>query len=147
MSKIKLCINGDRECTDYQFLISALKQFNINVEDVKEVVCGECRGADKLGEIWAKQNKIKIKPFPAKWDDISHEDALIRTNRFGKQYDAKAGFRRNKEMAEYSDVLLCLEPNGDTNGSQDCVDCFKKLKKPTNIYYGEKKKERGKYKF
>lgn len=147
MAKIRLCINGDRECSDYQFLVAALNKFDIKPEDVKEVVSGECRGADKLGEVWARQNKIKIVPFTPKWDDLTHPDALIRVNKFGKQYDAKSGFRRNKQMAEYADVLICLEPNGNTSGSQDCVDCFKKLNKPTNIYYGENKKERGKYKF
>lgn len=148
MSKKKiLCINGSRECNDYKFLLEALAKFNIKPEDVKEVVSGKCRGGDELGELWAKQNNIKVKEFPAKWDDLSVPNAKIKTNKFDKKYNIMAGFNRNQQMAEYADELLCLEPTGDTSGSQDCVDKFKKLNKPVNVYYGPEEKARKKYVF
>jgi hypothetical protein len=31
------------------------------------------------------------------------ENALIKTNSYGKLYNARAGFDRNKEMAEFAD--------------------------------------------
>lgn len=143
-----LCIAGDRNCLDYKILKAALVKFNIDLSTIGEIVSGKCKGADELGEILAKENKIKIKEFPAKWDDLTAKDALIRTNKFGKEYDAKAGFRRNKEMAEYADELLCLEPFGPSNGSQDTIEHFKKLGKPVNVYYGDNEpKARKKYAF
>lgn len=147
MSKIRLCINGDRTCDDYKFLLEALDNFGIKPEDVKEVVSGKAQGGDYLGEVWAKQNKIKIKEFPADWDDLSHSDALIKTNKFGKQYDAKSGFRRNQQIAEYADVLVALQPNYDTSGTQDCIEKFKKLGKTVHIHRSKNEKTEGKYKF
>ena len=148
MAKKKLCINGDRNCLDYKVLKAALVKFNIDLSTVGEIVSGKCKGADELDELLAKEHKIKVKEFPALWDDLTAKDALVKENKFGKKYDAKAGFRRNKQMAEYADELLCLEPNGDTSGSQDCCDQFKKLGKPVNIYYGDNEpKARKKYAF
>ena len=71
----------------------------------------------------------------------------IKENNYGK-YDANAGLRRNKQMAEYADMVLVLEPNGDTPGSSNCASNFKKLQKTVHVYYGEKQeKTEGKYKF
>jgi hypothetical protein len=137
MAKKILCINGSRECTDYKFLLAALSKFNINPEDIKEIVSGKCRGGDELGELWAKQNKIKIKEFPALWDDLTVPNAKIKQNKFGKDYNCFAGFQRNQQMAEYADELLALQPSSDSSGTQDCVEKFKKLGKPVNVYYGD----------
>lgn len=51
-----------------------------------EIISGTAKGADTLGERFAKQYHIPIKQFPAKW------------NTYGK----RAGYLRNKEMAEYA---------------------------------------------
>lgn len=147
MAKIKLCINGDRECNDLRFLLEAVKHFNIDLENVKEIVSGKARGGDELGEILAKQKKIKVKEFPAKWDDIKAVGAKIKVNKFGKEYNTLAGFNRNQEMADYADAVLCLQPSGPTSGSDDCVKRFEKLGKPTYVYYGKEDENKTKKKY
>lgn len=54
--------------------------------DITEVVSGGANGIDTCGELWATENNIPIKRFPAYWDN------------FGKM----AGFLRNTQMAEYT---------------------------------------------
>ncbi len=53
---------------------------------ITEVVSGAARGADQMGEDWARQNGVPIARFPADW------------NTHGKG----AGFIRNTEMAMYA---------------------------------------------
>lgn len=59
------------------------------------------------------------------WEDITHPDAYIKTNRYGYKYDALAGFRRNEEMAKYADALICIY-NGNSPGSTDMLKRAKK---------------------
>ena len=66
-----------------------------------EVVSGTCRGADTMGERWAKDHGHPIKRFPADW----------------KQYGKAAGPIRNKEMAEYGDALILLWKPSSSSGS------------------------------
>jgi hypothetical protein len=73
--------------------------------DVKEIVSGCCpTGIDKLGEMWAKEHNIPVKPFPADW----------------KKYGHKAGPLRNSAMAEYSDGLILIW-DGKSRGSADML--------------------------
>jgi len=87
---MKLIIAGSRNITDYQILIEAINYFNI--KDIDEIISGEARGVDKLGERYAYDNDIPLKRFPARWD------------KFGKS----AGYIRNNEMADYADTLLAI---------------------------------------
>jgi hypothetical protein len=87
-----------------------------NTHTITEVVSGGATGADSEGERWAEQHGIPVKRFPAQWQDLSHPDAIIRTRGDGTKYDARAGFRRNAQMAQYADAVV-LFPGG--NGTRD----------------------------
>jgi hypothetical protein len=82
-------IAGPRDYFKYESLLEAIDR--IDWEIIK-VVSGSARGVDSLGERWARENGIFVKQFPADW------------NKYGK----KAGYIRNKEMADYADALLAL---------------------------------------
>ena len=88
---------------------------------ITEVVSGCAFGADLFGELWAKRKMIPIRRFPAKWDDLSHPNALIKTNVAGREYDARAGHRRNEEMARYADQLIAVW-DGESRGTADMID-------------------------
>jgi len=104
---LKLIIAGSTKFNDYEMLESCCDKLLEKVNDV-EIVSGKAPGADSLGCDYAKAKGYTIKPFPAKWDDLTHPDAVIKTNRWGKKYDAKAGPRRNEEMAKYADELIAF---------------------------------------
>lgn len=88
---------------------------------ITEVVSGCAAGADLFGEQWAKRKMIPIKRFPAKWDDLTHPNALIKTNAAGRKYDARAGHRRNEDMARYSDQLIAVW-DGVSHGTRDMIE-------------------------
>lgn len=83
---IRLIVAGSRTFNDYDLLKTKL-DFYLKNKDVTEIeiVSGTAKGADKLGELYAKANHINLKLMPADW-------AL------GKS----AGYKRNEQMAKYA---------------------------------------------
>jgi hypothetical protein len=119
---MKVIVAGSRHIQDYQ-LVSQVISNTINKYDIKvtEIVSGCANGPDTLGEQWAIENGIKVEAFPAEWDDITVPNALIRTNKWDKEYNARAGFQRNERMAEYGDVLIAIW-DGKSNGTKDMIE-------------------------
>lgn len=114
---MKVIIAGSRSIVDYDRVKRAIEASGF---EIAEVVSGKALGVDSLGERWAEENNIPVKPFPAAWNDLSHPDAVIKTGRNGRKYDAKAGHRRNRQMAEYGDGLI-LVWDGESSGSADML--------------------------
>lgn len=116
---VSCIIAGDRNTNerDIKFVEEAIKQSGFEID---EVVSGCARGADRLGEIWARKHGIPIKKFPADWKNLDAPGAIIKTGQYG-DYNAKAGFDRNQQMANYADALIALEPNGLTDGTLDMI--------------------------
>lgn len=129
---MKLIIAGSRDVTDYQILLDAIKEFNLIC--IQEVVSGTANGADKLGERYAIENGIPIKPFPADWNNIERPGANIRVNRYGKKYDASAGYIRNKQMAGYGDALLALH-HSDSRGTANMIKIAREKGLPVWVYH------------
>jgi len=91
---MKTIIAGGR---DYKFTPSDIQTLNklLITQHITEVVSGAARGADTCGEEWAAKHGLPVKQFPANWD----------------KYGKSAGFKRNKQMAEYADAAV-LFPGG-----------------------------------
>lgn len=80
---------------------------------------------DSLGELWAEENNIPVKRFPAPWDDVKDKpENEIGQNSFGKKYWKRAGAFRNQQMADYADALIAI-----TNGSSGTADMIERAKK------------------
>lgn len=103
---MKTIIAGSRSFSDYELLRSVCDEYEIG-----EVVSGTAKGADLLGEKYAKEQDIPIKQFPADW------------NRYGK----RAGFLRNVEMAEYGERLIAFW-DGESKGTKMMIDEARKRK-------------------
>ncbi len=88
---MKIIIAGGRNFNDYSKLCQICDDMLQNQYNI-EVVSGGARGADRLGEIYAKERSFKLICFPAAW------------SKFGKC----AGIIRNAEMAKYADVLIAF---------------------------------------
>jgi len=99
---ISLIIAGSRDFNDYELLVKEVDKYLLNIVcslevDLTEkiipieVVCGGARGADKLGERYAKERNLIIKYFIPDWKK-------------GKG----AGYIRNEEMAKYGTHCICF---------------------------------------
>lgn len=103
---LKVIIAGSREFRDYQQLAERCDHF-LSREVGKrpiEIVSGNARGADRLGERYARERGFVLTQFPAQWD------------KFGKS----AGYKRNQQMAEYADALIAF-PVGESRGTRHMI--------------------------
>lgn len=102
---MKFIIAGGRNFDNYELLSTFCNHLK---ENITEVVSGKARGADSLGEKWANENNVPIKPFPADWD----------------LYGKRAGYVRNSEMAEYAEGLIAFW-DGESKGTKHMIDTAK----------------------
>ena len=87
----RVIVAGSRDFSDYPLLCRTLDHLLSCQTDIV-VVCGKARGADTLGEQYAKAHGYQIDYYPADW------------KKFGKA----AGYLRNKQMAENADALVAF---------------------------------------
>lgn len=88
---MKVIIAGTRTFNNRKLFKRAIQQLHLATR-ATEIVSGGAKGADHLGEVFAKDFNIKLTIFEADW-------AL---------HGKSAGPRRNKKMAEYADMLLAF---------------------------------------
>ena len=84
----RVIIAGSREMADYEVAKKAISEAfsEIGGGAPVRIVSGHCRGADILGERYARERGIELAVFPAEW------------NRYGR----RAGYIRNCEMADFA---------------------------------------------
>ncbi|SDX74851.1 Protein of unknown function [Lutibacter oricola] len=101
---MKLIIAGTRTFTDYKKLCTECDNILQDQSNIEIVSGAYYRGADKLGELYAKQRGYKITRFPAYW------------NKFGRA----AGPKRNQHMANYADTLIAFW-DGESRGTKNMI--------------------------
>lgn len=107
---VKIIIAGGREFNDYELLKNTVDHMTSIIypsHDI-EIVTGGARGADALGQRYARDHYnigIAHKRMDADW------------NQFGKS----AGYIRNQEMADYSTHLIAFW-DGKSRGTKHMID-------------------------
>ena len=104
---MKIIIAGSRNFNDYNLLKTSCDNLLTQFTNI-EIVSGTARGADKLGERYAREKGYDIKQFPANWS-------------LGKS----AGYIRNDEMAQYADMLIAFW-DGTSKGTKHMIDLANK---------------------
>jgi hypothetical protein len=124
---MKVIIAGSRTIKDYKSVEYAIKKSGFQIT---AVISGkEPNGVDRLGEEWADAHCIPVIPFPADWNNLNTPGAVIKINAYGKQYNAKAGFDRNKKMSEIADALIAITTGSP--GTKNMIELMSE--KPTYI--------------
>lgn len=100
---MKVIVAGSRNFTDYAKLQYVLDK--LALKQPIEIVCGEARGADKLGRKYGESRGLVIHSFPADWDT----------------HGKSAGYIRNREMANFSDCLIAFW-DGVSKGTKHMID-------------------------
>jgi len=101
---MKVIICGSRDFNDYKYMEKCIERSGFNIT---EIVSGAAKGADSLGERYAKEHDIKLTRFPADWNSL------------GK----KAGPIRNQQMIDYvyPDGGLIAFPINESIGTRDSI--------------------------
>lgn len=104
----RVIVAGGRDFNNYAGLAASLDYLLKNINDEIQIVCGMARGADKLGEQYAKERGYKVLYMPADWDIDGRS----------------AGFKRNIKMAEYADALVAFW-DGKSPGTRHMIETAK----------------------
>lgn len=109
--EFRVIIAGTRDFSDYQLLrdkcdaILSAKRQDSNII----IVSGTARGADRLGERYAREQGYEIRQFPADW--LNEEK--------------KAGPIRNAKMADNADALIAFW-DGQSRGTKNMIEVAKR---------------------
>lgn len=112
----RIIIAGSRNFNDYYKMLKVLDEFGvhlINTIDPIEIVSGHARGADRLGEKFARAWGYPLKIFVADW----------------AKYGKVAGPIRNERMAKYASEadrgILIAFPVGESKGTRNMIKLAK----------------------
>ena len=107
MEEFRVIIAGGRQFNDYGLLSAKcdgiLSQKMMTHTIV--IISGTARGADTLGEQYARERGFTLRQFPADW------------NTLGK----RAGYVRNCQMADNADALIVFW-DGESPGTKNMVE-------------------------
>lgn len=98
---MKTIIAGSRGVVDYNVLLKAVGECGW---EITHVISGAARGADALGERYAKENNLPLTRMPADWNK-----------------GRGAGYIRNIEMASIAEACLVLW-DGESKGSAHMIN-------------------------
>ncbi|MCP4437524.1 MAG: DUF2493 domain-containing protein [Aureispira sp.] len=117
-----IIVAGSRGFKDYPFLRNILHAVIDEGEkgDEVEIVSGGAKGADSLGEVYAKEFGYSTTKFPANW----------------KKYGRAAGYIRNEEMAEYAAELVVFW-DGRSSGTKHMVQHASKKGLKVKLFFHE----------
>ena len=112
---MRLIIAGDRKFSEYHIFEWWVTDVN-KMWAFSEIVSGGAKGADQMGEVWAEQNHVPCKVFPADW----------------AKHGKAAGAIRNAEMGDYSNALLAfVSPR--SKGTVNMIDYMRSIGKPAIV--------------
>lgn len=126
MKEIRIIIAGSREFNDYSLLCKHMSTIIADREFTEcsniSIISGAARGADTLGEKYAKDKYLNLQKMPANW------------NEYGK----RAGYIRNEKMAKYASEddsigMLVAFWNGKSRGTKHMIDLANKYNLEVHI--------------
>jgi predicted Rossmann fold nucleotide-binding protein DprA/Smf involved in DNA uptake len=108
-------------CRDYDNYDEAKAYIDICLSNIRKrneiiIISGGAKGADSLGERYAEENGFKVEKYSADW----------------VRYGRSAGPRRNRQMAEISDYVICFW-DGESRGTRSMIESARKFGKPVKI--------------
>ena len=121
MKELRVIIAGSRDFDDFPKLMNSSIEILTGISKKRDdldrirIISGTARGADKLGEQYAKIAGYELSKFPADWDGL------------GK----RAGYVRNAEMAKFAvedgnyGVLIAFW-DGQSRGTKHMIDLAKR---------------------
>lgn len=106
-------VGSRRRDSDIDFKL--VEEAFLKVYDKGDIICsGLCsKGADRFAVILQQKYEIPFIWYPAEWE----------------KYGKKAGFKRNTDIAEQSDILIACVASDRTGGTEDTIKKFEKIHK------------------
>ena len=114
---MRVIVAGSRDFADYNFLRDKLDFLLSRVNEDVTIISGCARGADSLGERYAKERGLTLLRMPADW----------------QKHGKRAGYMRNVEMANAATHCVIFRVN-HSKGSSLMQAIAKEFRLCTRIY-------------
>ena len=133
-TKIKIGIVGSRSYTNKKKIKDLIFQIKEKHGDEVEIVSGGQRdGADGFAKKFALEFDMNYVEFPPSHYNWNMHCKLPATE-YNTQYYVTNYFKRNKQLAEYSDIIVAFIPDGvESRGTMNTIEHAKKQKKLIQI--------------
>jgi len=134
--KAKIGIVGSRQYTNKKkikdFIFDLKRKYKDNVEIVSG---GQKDGADGYAKKFALEFDMKYVEFPpAHYSYNQH--CIKEAKHYGKPYGVWNYFKRNKEIAEYSDIIVAFIPKGvESKGTMNTLEYARNVNKMVKILH------------
>jgi len=134
ITRIKIGIVGSRSYTDKKKVKDLIFNIKEKYGDEVEIVSGgQPKGADGLAKKYTLEFDMRYVEFPP--SHYSHNmHCKLPATEYNKPYYVSNFFKRNKQIAEYSNIIVAFIPEGvESRGTMDTVGHAEKLKKLIKI--------------
>ena len=133
-TKIRVGIVGSRKYTNKKKIKDLIFELKQKPDTVVEIVSGGQRdGADGYAKKFALELDMKYVEFPPSHYNWNMHCKLPAT-KYNKPYYVTNYFKRNKQIAEYSDIIVAFIPEGvESRGTMNTIEYAKKEKKLIQI--------------
>ena len=131
MDDMRVAIVGSREYVDKRkvrdFIFKCKEQFGTDLEIVSG---GQKQGADGYAKKFSLEMDVKYSEFPPSHYQYN-QHCVLESYKYGKPYAVWHYHSRNKDLIEYSDVVVAFIPKGITSkGTNSALkEAVKKEKK------------------
>jgi len=125
---------GSREYTSRRKIREFVFKLKEQFEDKVEIVSGGQKlGADGFAKKFALEFDMRYVEFPPRHYTYN-QHCILDESHYGKRYFPKNFHDRNKQIAEYSDVIIAFMPKGKhTKGTMNTIETAKKMGKKVII--------------
>ena len=127
---IKIGIVGSRKYTDKKKIKDLIFEIKEKYGDEVEIVSGgQKEGADGYAKKFALEFEMKYSEFPP--SHYNHNMyCVLGANSYNKPYYISNYFKRNRQIAEYSDFVVAFIPKGMVSkGTENTINYAKRLNK------------------
>ena len=133
-TKIRVGIVGSRKYTNKKKVKDLIFELKQKPDTEVEIVSGGQRdGADGYAKKFALELDMKYVEFPPSHYNWNMHCKLPAT-KYNKPYYVTNYFKRNKQIAEYSDIIVAFIPEGvESRGTMNTIEHAKKQKKLIQI--------------
>jgi len=133
-TKIKIGIVGSRNYVNKKKIKDLIFEIKEKYGDEVEIVSGGQRdGADGYAKKFALEFDMNYVEFPPSHYTWNMHCKLAAT-KYSKPYYVSNYFKRNKQIAEYSDIIVAFIPEGvESRGTMNTIEHAKKQKKLIKI--------------
>ena len=132
---MKVAIIGSRSYTNTRKIKDFIHQLKEKFNDELEIVSGgQKEGSDGYAKKFALELDVSYSEFPPQ--HYPHNIHCVRPKYdYGKQYYVSNYFKRNKQIAEYSDRIVAFvsNPNKITSGTLSTLQYAEKMNKKSII--------------